>query len=259
MGALSLLRLARRIPGLAKQSELPNLETLIELESLKPKDDYHIARWLLPLIHTTIGLAVFTPLTLMVSPWFLIGAIGLPTIGLTLGAIFHFMAKRITPAQINLRKRSNKLMHRFVGLKNLLGFEGVLSPKVAQILEEASRLYLKCTGVVEDKRPQASVWTDAREKAERAMEEAMGRMLELAEPETAAAQEAELSRGWAMPLLREMTALDQALEEHRHNERLAMLTDPAADALAGLRDARSELERLDSATDELELEQGQNR
>src|SRR5688572_26233879 len=110
MGALSLLRLARRIPGLAKQSELPNLETLIELESAKPSDEYHIARWLLPLIHTGIGLGVFVPLMNFVDPLFMIGAIGLPLLGITLGTIFHFVAKRISPTQVNLRKRCKKLM-----------------------------------------------------------------------------------------------------------------------------------------------------
>lgn len=258
MGALSLLRLARRIPGLAKQSELPNLETLIELEALKPSDEYHVARWVLPLVHTAVGLAVFVPLMYLVDPLFVIGAVGLPAIGLTLGTIFHFVAKRISPTQINLRKRCKKLMRRLVGLKNLLGFEGVLSPNVAQVLEESARLYLKCTGGNDGKKPKATVWNEAGQKAEKAMEEAMARMLELADPETSAGQEAELSRGWGFPLLKEMSELEKALEEHRNNERMAMITDPAGGAIAGLREARSELERLDSAAEELELHQRQS-
>jgi len=101
------------------------------------------------------------------------------------------------------------------------------------------------------------MWPEARLRARAAMEEAMTRMLELTEPPNGPAQEAVLARGWAMPLLAEMKALAKAMAEHEEGQRRSPIASSDADALAGLREARVELERLDQATQELDLRQHQ--
>jgi len=78
---------------------------------------------------------------------------------------------------------------------------------------------------------------------------AMGRMLELATGPNVRNQELEFDAGWALPLLREMRSMDQALTrltQYSVDGRLPI------DPLANLRDARSELTGLVSAFDELE-------
>jgi hypothetical protein len=258
MGALSLLRIARRVPGMGNQPELPNLESLIEEEALKTKDEFHIARWVVPLVMSIVGPAVFIPLALAIHPLFLIGCFGLIGLGAVLGTVFHFVAKRQDPTRIALRKSCQKLMHKFVGLKSLLGYSPVLSPKVAPILEEASAVYLRVRPPFENsKRSKERLpWDESYRRAQGAMEEAMAKMLTLAEPETVQAQEVELSKGWAEPLLLEMKAAAEAIEGHIQRSREAALYDSNSAPLAGLREARAELERIDSAVSELQQGSG---
>lgn len=251
MASLSWLRLARRIPGLARQPELPNLEALIEAEGQKPGDDFLIARWVVPLVLTVVAVAVFTPLAILVEPWLGFFGAGLIAIGGILGLCFHAIAKAIPPSRVVLRKRSRKLLERMCRVKHLLGLEPVLAPEVGSVLDEAARLYLK-SATDTGNEARTGVWEEARERAMLAMEEAMGRLLELAEPDNAQAQEIALSRGWAQPLLNEMAALGQALDRHAADERLAKLTSAEPDALAGLRSVRDELERIESAESELD-------
>ncbi|HRK22020.1 MAG TPA: hypothetical protein PLX06_09430 [Fimbriimonadaceae bacterium] len=253
MSSLSWLRFARRLPGLSKQPEYPDLEALVEAEADKTSDEYHIARWVVPLILGTVGAAVFIPLSIFVSPYFLIGTGGLWVTAATLGTIFHWIAKGITPGQVALRKRTRNLRNRMIQVKNLLGFEPALSPKVGEVLDQAARYYLQ---VCHEETP-VGMWPEARLRARAAMEEAMTRMLELTEPPNGPAQEAVLARGWAMPLLAEMKALAKAMAEHEEGQRRSPIASSDADALAGLREARVELERLDQATQELDLRQHQ--
>lgn len=250
MSSLSTLRFFRRLPGLDKQPTYPDLEALIESEAEKASDEFHIARWVVPLVLSAVGVGVFIPLTIKLSPFFLFGTFGLMTVGAILGLSFHFVAKRITPRQIQLRKRTKTVRGRLVSMRNILGFDPALSPKVGAVLNEAAQLYLQVCG----EEPDAdSLWPEAGDRARAAMEEAMTRMLELAEPENIQAQEAVLARGWAVPLLSEMRALAKALEAHHTNKRMSALTASELDALAGLREARADLERLDQAAQELDL------
>ncbi len=256
MGALSMLRVARRFPGLNKQSEYPHLETLIEEEAYKIKDGYHYGRWISPLSGVVLALGCFMPLALTVHPLFWIGTAGMAVIGAGLGWIFHRLAMQITPVQMRLRQRCMKLGMRLVSLKNLLGALPTLSPKVAEVLEDAASTYLTARPGPERDLPTAllPVWNEAAIKAQRALDEAMSQMLALADPETPQAQEVELGRGWALPLLEEMKATAKALEHSARSAQIASQMDPAMTPLASLRDARSDLERLDSAVSELDQE-----
>ncbi len=256
MSALSWLRIVRRVPGLGSQPELPNLETLIDEEALKTKDGFHIARWVVPLVATVVGTAVFLPLSLVVSPYFLFGAIGLPMLGGLLGLIFHLVARRIPRERIRLRKRCYKLLERLNGLRNLLGFTPVLSESVAAVLDEAASLYLRVRpSQTLDAERSEPIWSSAVDRARSAMDDAMAQMLTLAEPETAAAQEAELARGWAPLLLEEMRTTVQAIEEQRAKALVTGVGEVQLSALAGLMNARQELNRLETAVNELEQEQ----
>lgn len=254
MSALSFLRLARKLPGLNKQAEYPNLEVLIEEESQKVKDGYHHARWITPLSGLVLALGCFMPLALTVHPLFWIGTGGLAGIGGVLGLVFHRLAMRISPTQVKLRQRCMNLANRMISLKSLFGAMPALSPKVAEVLEEAATVYLRVRPSRERdaSRPRPAVWDEAADRAGRAMDEAMSQMLALSEPETPQAQEVELNRGWAQTLLAEMKETAKALEMSSRSAGLAAELDSAASPLANLRDARSDLERLESAVSELE-------
>lgn len=254
MSALSFLRLARKLPGLNKQAQYPNLEVLIDEESKKVKDGYHHARWITPLSGLVLALGCFMPLALTVHPLFWIGTAGMAAIGGVLGLVFHRLAIRISPTQMKLRQRCMKLGNRMISLKSLFGTMPALSPKVAEVLEDSASTYLKVRPSPDRDaaRPRPAVWDEPTIRALRAMDEAMSQMLALAEPETPQAQEVELNRGWAQTLLAEMKATAQALELSSRSAGLAAELDSAASPLANLRDARSDLERLESAVSELE-------
>lgn len=249
---MSWLRFARKLPGLNKQPTYPDLEALVEAEAEKTGDEYHIARWVVPLVGVGAGVLVFLPLSIFVSPYFLFGLGGLSLIGAGIGYICHLIAKGVSPSLIALRKRTRVLRDRLINLKNILGFEPALSPAVGEMLNEAAHYYLQ---VCHDEAPAGMMWPEARQRALAAMEEAMTRMLELAEPPTVSAQDAILVRGWAKPLLNEMKELAKKLKEHEQTQRESPLIATDSDALAGLREARVELERLDQATQELDIRQ----
>ena len=218
-------------------------------------DGFHYARWIVPLVCVFFALACFMPLALTVNPLFWIGTGSLTVIGGVLGAVFHIMASRISPSQVALRKRCILLGQRLVGLQNLLGLAETLSPKVAEILDEAARVYLIVRPATEKDAARAAsgVWSEATQKALLAMDDAMAQMLRLAEPETPQAQEIELARGWAQPLLEEMKSTAIALTKPSRTAQLAAQMESSS--LAGLADARANLERLESAVAELEREQ----
>jgi len=250
MSSLSWLRAVRKVPGLNKQPTYPDLEALVEAEAEKTGDEYHIARWVVPLVGVAAGTAIFLPLAILFSPYFYLGMGGLAAVGSGIGYICHLIARQVSPSQIALRKSTRSLRNRLVTVKNLLGFDPALSPAVGEILNEASKLYLQ---VCHDPKPSPTIWPEAYQRAQAAMEEAMTRMLELAEPATVPAQDAALARGWAGPLLAEMKELAKTLETHERTLKASPLGASDSDALAGLREARVELERLDQATQELNI------
>jgi len=248
VSSLTWLKLARKVPGLNRQPEFPHLESLIEQEGQHASEELLVARWLVPLILTVVGLSVFIPLMIFVHPLFLIGMLGLPTLGIVLGLVFHSMVKSLPPARIELRKQCRKLGERLLGFKNLIGIEPTLSPKVGQLLDEAAKLYLRAK-VRADSSANTNLASESVSKAADAMEDAMAKLLQLAEPDGVAAQDAALSGSWAEQILSEMQRLDKAVESSDRNAQASRMIE--TDALARLRETREEIENTESAVMEL--------
>lgn len=253
MSTLAPLRIARWFRRSSNPPEYPHLEALIEQESAKVTDGYHYARWIVPLVGVSVALACFLPLALTVHSLFWIGSAGFVALGGGLGYVFHRLAKGISTSQLLLRKRCLALSHKLISLRNLIGVSPTVSPKVAKLLEDGAQVYLT-TRVPEDSSRAAEngVWESATRKARLAMEEAMAELLTLAEPETPHAQEIELARGWAQPLLNEMKETARLLEQQSKRAFLAAQLDATLSPLASLADARIQLEQLDSAASELD-------
>lgn len=257
MSRLTLLRVARWAKGKEADAEHPHLETLIEEETAKVSDGYHYARWIVPLVGLGLGAACFLPLALTVHPLFWIGAVGMPMLGGGLGAVFHVLASRISPTQLDIRKRCIALANKLTSARNLLGLSPVVSPRVARILDEAAGVYLKVRPNAErDRRARPTdAWSEASQGALRAMDDAMAQLLTLADPVSPTAQEAFLDQGWAKPLLAEMRATADALANQRV---AAQLTGEglhsAAAPLSQLSEARAQLQRLETALQELDTD-----
>lgn len=249
MGALSLLRAARRFKGLTNQQELPHLEALLERECGQPGDDYRMASIIAPIIIGGAGLTLSIVFTAVFHSW--LWMLLLPGAAIVAGAtwaIFDYLHRQIGTTKAKIRTLCEKLTHRYSGLSNIVGMNPALAASVGIVLDEAAGIYMKhCS----DSPKQEGLYSEAQGKAVKALEEAMAKMLELSTPEQAAAQELELERGWARPLLAEMQELDAALGQHAK----ALERSGSSDALAGLREARSELQRIDTAIDELEEHQ----
>ena len=246
------LRMARRA-NLVKQPEYPNIEALIELEADKPGEDIRLAAKIVPPIVFGVGLAagvigvIFSHLLKLLWIPVLTGAIAV-----VLLLMFNYMARRISPGKARVRKRTKQLAQRICGFSNIVGVEPALAPLVGIMVDEAARIYLKhCS---EDKPVREEMFASSRERAERAIEEGMARMLELGTQPSIIAQDLELQRGWAQPLLQEMRDLDTALDQHMKSS-LGEPTSATPDPLAQLRQARHELQNLDSALGELEQQQ----
>lgn len=257
MGKLSVLRLVRGARPNSKYPELPNLEALVEEEFGKVSDGWHLARWIVPLCGFVVGGGVFLPLARMAHPLFLIGAVGLPLVAATLGIIFHLLAQRITPSQLGLRKRCALLGQRMVGLGSLTGVQPALSPKVGAVLDEAAAAFLsvKPLGREIAQKPAKGVYGEAVQQAEMALLEAMTKMLSLAESPSHLAQDAELARGWAQPLLEEMKATAAALSAPSPRVQIAAQIEASESPLVGLVEARAQLAKLEAAAKELDSDE----
>jgi hypothetical protein len=247
MGAISWARVAKRFVGMDTGQEYPHLEAMLEREAAEPHFDYRLLARILPPMMAAIGIVTFIP-AMIYAKWSVAAA----------GAIFACLSyglwwfldrldKTIPRSRAKLRRLAELIWQRYNGISNLVGIEPSLSSDVAEILEEAARLYQK--HLPKDRRDDEP-FGDVRLKASRAMEEAMAKLLQLAEPETVRSQELELEKGWARPLLAEMAALDQTLDQHMQTT----LADADTGALAGLRDVRLELQRIDAAVDELKVQ-----
>jgi hypothetical protein len=248
VSSLTWLKLARKVPGLNRQPEFPHLESLIEQEGQHASEELLVARWLVPLILTVVGLSVFIPLMILVHPMFLLGTLGLPSLGIVLGFVFHSMVKSLPPARIELRKQCRKLGERLLGFKNLIGIEPALSPRVGEVLDEAAMLYLRIRSRA-DSVARSNLGIDSLSKAADAMEDAMAKLLQLAEPDGIAAQDAALSGSWGEQIVSEMRRLDKALESSERNAQASRMIE--SDALARLRETREEIENTESAVLEL--------
>lgn len=249
MSALTWLRVARRVRGLSAQRELPNLEALLEAEAGQPSNDFRIAARVVPPVMCFVG-AIF--LTIALATHFYPMLAGVVLFGVAAGVlwkVFDHMDRKISPSKARLRKLADVVMKRYSGFGNIVGLDPALSPTVGEVLDQAAAIYMKHSAATPSK--DSKLFADSQAKAVRALEDAMARMMELAEPQGVRAQELELSKGWARQLLQEMRGMDRALDAHAQSLAASSVAG-AIDPMAGLREARLELQRIDTAVDELE-------
>jgi hypothetical protein len=239
MGVLSWVRLARQVPGVVRQAELPNLEALIDAESgRQPSYNYFVLSCAIP-----AGIATFGGFSVFVA-W-LSGNTGLPlilgtalTAILTAGAwfIFYRLYTSVPPSRRHLRGLILKFGKQYGSFGNIMLGEQSMPQDFATLLDEAAGIYLR-HGAAEG---------SASAKAVAAIEDSMARLMEVAVLKDPQAQTRAMS--WAEPLLVELRLLDQSLLEHAKLAERQALADP----LANLREARVELETSNTAAEELE-------
>jgi hypothetical protein len=243
MGSLSWVRIARRVPGVVRQREFANLETLMEAEaSRQPARNLFILSCAIP-----AGIGTFGGLSVFVA-W-ISGNKGLPlllgtllTAVLAAGAwfIFYRLYQAIPPAKRHLRDLIMKFSQRYGSFGNIILGERPLSDPFMTLLDEAAGIYLQyCT----EKDNSSS---EAPTKAINAIEAGMSKLMEVALQKDKAVQDESVS--WAKPLIEEMRLLNKTLVEHA----LASQRDEIADPLAKLRDARADLQSNTSAIHELD-------
>ncbi len=250
MGKLRALQIVRWKQTKSSESPYPNLEALIDEESGKVSNGWHLARWIVPPCSLVAG-GVFLPLALQAHQFFWIGVAGLPITGSILGGIFHWQARQISPTQVKLRKKCAALAQRMVSWQNLTGIAPAIHPQITAALEEAAEVYMSVS--LKAPLPQAKgLWHESVRRAQSALEEAMTQMLSLADSETALGQEQELAKGWAEPLLAEMKTLAAALKNPSGKAQLAAEIDASLAPISSLAEARAQLERLETAARELE-------
>lgn len=244
MATLSWVRLTRRLTGLVRQPELPNLEKLIDREATRqPAYNYFILSCAIP-----AGIATFGGLTTFVA-W-LAGNTGLPialgaglTALLSAGAWFTFyrLYQAVPPAQRHLRKLISKFSERYASFGNIILGEQILSDQFATLLDEVVGIYLPYSS------PEGNAFTETPAKAVSAIEDAMSKLMEVALLKDHDAQDRALT--WAQPMLEELRLLNQSLiEQHTVTTHRLGIEDP----LARLREARSELETGNAALQELD-------
>lgn len=243
MGELTWVRLARRLPGVVRQPELANLEALIEAGVERPPArNLFILSCAIPAgIATFGGLSVF-------AAW-VSGTRGMPlalgtglTLLLSAAAWFTFyrLYLAIPPSTRHLRDLILKFSQRYVSIGNIFLGEKVVSDPFAALLDEAAGIYLQHGFGHEALTGEAVV------KAERAMEEALSKLLEISVQKDPIAQDLNLSS--AASLVEEMRLLNQSLRDYAE----ASKRDGLAGPLSGLREARAELETNTSAQQELD-------
>lgn len=231
--------------GMAAQPEYPSLEALLEAEAGQPDQGYFLAARIVPPSGLAIALGIFLPLGLYVHPLFHIGTVVFSLLAVGAWFLFDSLDRAITSGKKQIRKKASVIWSRYGGFGNLVGVEPVLSETVGEVLDEAAAIYLKHSGPGGS--PRAT--NEAYLRAHQALEFAMAKLLDLAVVSNVRSQELEFEAGWALPLLREMRQMDDALT------RLAQYASHATlplDPLANLRDARAELTGVVSAIDELE-------
>ena len=244
MSTLYWLKVARKAK-LYKQPEFPHIEALIESEDGQISDDYAMMAKIIPASIIGIGVIICAVAAFWQhSPWAMLATI--PTGFLAVGTwyVLDKLDKRIPRSRVSVRVQTKAIAQRVCGFSNLVGVEPALSSSVGAMIDEAARIYMKHR--IENPNP---VPLNSREKAASALEDAMARMLQLAAPDNARSQDAELEKGWAWPLLQEMRDMDVALDRQTREE-ATQPVDPN-DALAQLREARMELLGTETALDEL--------
>ena len=173
MASLSWLRLTRRLTGIVRQEELTNLEGLIDLEAERqPAYNLFILSCAIP-----AGIGVFGGLSVFVA-W-IAGNSGLPlilgsalTAVLAAGAwfIFYRLHQSVSPTKRNIRKLVMKFSEKYQKFGNVFLGENSLNQDFGMILDEAAGIYLR----------HSSEETESPTKAVRAIDEAMIKLLEVA-------------------------------------------------------------------------------
>jgi hypothetical protein len=248
MGALSWVRAARRVVGIAPQAEYHNLEALLESEENQPYEVYRILSYIIPPVIFIATSAPLVALSLRGHPLFLLGMMVSGAIAVGSWVLLDKLDRSIPTSKARIRKLAHGIWERYCGFSHIVGVDPAISPSVAVILEEASGIYLKHSAIERKNREHFSQF---QEKAVQALEEAMAKMLELAVPSAIRAQELELSAGWAEPLLQEMRDMDVALDQHSQTLNTVHVAG-SGNPIAGLREARLELERIEAAVVELQ-------
>jgi len=247
MGALTWIRMARAA-GLSRQPEFPNLEALLEAESDQPHNDYRILARVAPPIVALLGCIFAVPLFLARSPFVILEIPAFGALAWGVWFLCDHLDRTIPRSRARIRQQCEQILKRYAALGSVVGIDPALTPSVGSAINDAAGIYLKHTA---DIRASRGLET-AHGRAMAALEEGMAKMLELAAPQTAQAQEAELSRGWAPALLKEMQDLDKALDVQAKSQ---IHSQTGNDPLAALREARLELKMIESANDELEQKQ----
>ena len=249
MGSLSWIRAARRAVGMTPQAEFPHLEALMEAEEGQPHYDYRGCAKIIPPLVACLGVITSVMLAIILkNQAFIFGAFPSGILAVGLYFLFDWLDRRIPRSKAQLRKMSEAIWDRYKGFANMLGVTPALSPRVAEILDEAAGIYMKHLNAADTRK---EVQGEPRARALQALEEAMARLLELGQPQTIEAQELELSAGWAYPILQEMRDMDQALDRHLQTAIAAQAIN-SADPRANLREARMELLGNQTAIEELE-------
>jgi FtsZ-binding cell division protein ZapB len=243
MGALSWVRLLRRVPGAVRQQEFANLEAMIEAEAgRQPTRNLFVLSCAIP-----AGVATFGGASVFVA-W-LAGNTGLP---LALGAgatavltastwYAFFRLYRAVPASTrHLRDLIFRFSRQYGSFGNIVLGEQRISGGFAALLDEAAGIY-SWHGF------GTAPASEAEAKVRQAIETAMTKLLEVALQKDQDAQNQALS--WAQPLVDELRRVDRSLQERvLVSRRENRLDDP----LAELRAARIELETDNEAVRELD-------
>jgi hypothetical protein len=243
MGALSWVRLTRRLPGVVRQRELVNLEALIDAEAgRQPYRNLFILSCAIPAVVATFG-------GLSILGAWIAGNRGLPllvgtmvTALLSAGSwfVFYRLYRDIPPSRRHLRDQIAKFSQRYASFGNIFLGEQLLLEPFASMLDEAAGIYLRHR--IQDGAREG----EAPTKALSAIEQAMSKLMEVALlPESAAQTQA---IHWAQPMLEEMRLLDDSLTERAIRAAQPQLADP----LANLRSARAELHASTTAIQELD-------
>lgn len=248
MGSLSWLRVATRAVGLSGQPEFKNLEALLEAEEGQPHNDFRVLAKVVPSIVAGAGLLLGCYGIFARIPQVFWGALAVAAIAAPVWILFDRMDKSIRPAKARIRQLSEQIWDRYRRFSNLAGVEPALAHSVGEVLDEAAAIYLKHSTI---DAAQRKLLSEPQVRSINALEEAMARMLDLAMPQTVRSQELELGAGWARPLLQEMKDLDRALDQYKQGS-LAPRSDGSVDPLAALREARLELQSIETAVSELE-------
>jgi len=241
VSTLYWLKVARKA-RLYKQPEYPNFEALLEAEAEQPSDDFANAAKYVPPSLTFAGVIFAVVVTAMRhNAGMLTVAVPFAFVAAVLWFLFTYLDRRIPKSRQLVRKRAKEIAQRVCGFSNIVGVEPAMIPAVGVMLEEAARIYMK---------HRSDTPTPSSEKALLALEEGMGKIMELAVPPTLQ-QRQELEKKWAYPLLDEMKEVDRVLDEHA-NRALDASTSKGYDTFSRLQQARMELQGYDSAVEELE-------